>query len=219
MHEFFYLYDPLCGWCYGAVPAVVKLELVPSVVLHPLATGLFAGDGRTMTPDFAAYAWQNDQRIAQMTGQVFSEAYREKVLGDPNGRFDSTAATRAVTAVHLTEPSRELEALHRIQSLRYVDGRDNTDPAELLVALRDLGLDEAVALLEADDPVITEAMERRRAMAQQLMAGLGIRGVPALVRLRDGNKVSPVPNAVLFQDPGGLVENLGLPPEADEAIR
>ncbi|MFC7551706.1 hypothetical protein ACFQU7_04410 [Pseudoroseomonas wenyumeiae] len=46
-----------------------------------------------MTPDFAEYAWKNDQRIAQLTGQVFSEAYREKVLGNPAGRFDSTAAT------------------------------------------------------------------------------------------------------------------------------
>jgi putative protein-disulfide isomerase len=219
MHEFFYLYDPLCGWCYGAIPAVVKLELVPSVVLHPLATGLFAGDERQMTPDFAAYAWQNDQRIAEMTGQTFSETYREKVLGNPEGRFDSTAATRAVTAVHLTEPARELEALHRIQSLRYVEGGDNTDPAELLRVLRDLGMDEAVALLEADGPEIDDAVERRKAMAQQLMDGLGIRGVPALVRLQEGNKVSAMPNSVLFEDPAALVERLGLPPEAEEAIR
>jgi putative protein-disulfide isomerase len=218
MHEFFYLYDPLCGWCYGATPAVVKLELVPSVVLHPLATGLFAGDERRMTPDFAAYAWKNDQRIAEMTGQVFSDAYRERVLGNPEGRFDSTAATRAVTAVHLTEPARELEAAHRIQSLRYADGRDNTDPAELLSVLRDLGLDEAVAALEANASEIDDAVERRKAKAQQLMTGLGIRGVPALVRLQEGNKVSAVPNGVLFEDPAQLAERLGLPPDAEDAI-
>ncbi|MBO1074273.1 DsbA family protein [Roseomonas marmotae] len=169
MHEFFYLYDPLCGWCYGAAPAVAKLELEPSVMLHPLATGLFAGGDRVMTPDFATYAWRNDQRIGQMTGQVFSDAYREKVLGDPSGRFDSTAATRAVTAVHLTEPAKELEALHRIQQLRYVDGGDITDPGQLLAVLRDLGLEEAAALLEADDPGIGEAMASRVAMAEKLI--------------------------------------------------
>ncbi len=219
MREFFYLYDPLCGWCYGAAPAVVRLELHPSVMLHPLATGLFAGGGRTMTPDFAAHAWANDQRIAQMTGQPFSEAYREKVLGNPESRFDSTEATRAVTAVHLTEPARELEALHRIQALRYVEGGDNTDLASLLAILNDLGLEEAASLLAARDPAIGNAMERRKAMAGQLMAGLGIRGVPALVRLEAGNRVSPVPNNVLFEDPAGLAQRLGLPPVADDAVR
>ncbi|MDB5369720.1 MAG: protein-disulfide isomerase [Roseomonas sp.] len=218
MIEFFYLYDPLCGWCYGAAPAVVKLELLPSVVLHPMPTGLFAGGDRAMTPDFAAYAWANDQRIAATTGQVFSEAYRETVLGDPDGRFDSTAATRALTAVHLTEPAQELEALHRFQALRYAEGRDNTDPATLLQVLRDLDLTGAAALLEADDPAIAEVMETRQAMARGMMARLGIRGVPALVRLED-NQMSPVPNDVLFQNPADLEARLGLSPDASDAVR
>ena len=218
MIEFFYLYDPLCGWCYGAAPAVVKLELEPSVMLRPLATGLFAGGDRRMTPDLAAHAWRNDQRIAQMTGQVFSEAYREKVLGDPAGRFDSTAATRAITAVHLTDPAEELEALHRIQLLRYVDGGDNTDPATLLGLLRDLGLDEAVVLLEAGDPSIDEAMATRKAMAERLMQRLGIQGVPALLRMDAGEPV-PLPNGILFDNPATLAQRLGLRPDAEDDIR
>jgi putative protein-disulfide isomerase len=218
MIEFFYLYDPLCGWCYGAVPAVVKLELEPSVMLHPLATGLFAGEERTMTPDFAEYAWRNDQRIAEMTGQVFSDAYKEKVLGNPAGRLDSTVATRAVTAVHLTEPAEELEALHRIQLVRYVDGGDNTDPAVLLSVLRELGLEEAAALLESNDPRIDEAMATRKAMAGQLMQSLGLRGVPALVRLDEGRPVA-LPNGILFDNPATLAERLGLRRDAEDDIR
>jgi putative protein-disulfide isomerase len=218
MIEFFYLYDPLCGWCYGATPAVVKLELEPSVMVHPLATGLFAGGGRSMTPDFAEQAWKNDQRIAEMTGQVFSETYREQVLANPARRFDSTAATRAITAVHLTEPAEELETLHRIQLLRYVDGGDSTDPVALLALLRDLGLEEAAALLEADDPGIDEAMATRKAMAEKLMAGLGLRGVPALLRLDDGRPV-PLPNTVLFDNPATLAQRLSLRPDAEDDIR
>jgi putative protein-disulfide isomerase len=218
MIEFFYLYDPLCGWCYGAAPAVVKLELEHSAMVHPLATGLFAGGGRSMTPEFAEQVWKNDQRIAEMTGQVFSEAYQERVLGNPAGRFDSTAATRAITAVHLTEPAEELEALHRIQLLRYVDGGDNTDPVTLLALLRDLGLDEAAALLEAEDPGIDEAMATRKAMAEKMMASLGLRGVPALVRL-DGGRPVPLPNGVLFENPATLAQRLGLRPDAEDDIR
>jgi putative protein-disulfide isomerase len=218
MVEFFYLYDPLCGWCYGAAPAVVKLELEPDAVVHPLATGLFSGGGRSMTEDFAIHAWSNDQRIGVMTGQVFSDSYKEKVLGDRAGRFDSAEATRALTAVHLTEPAEELETLHRIQMLRYVEGRDIADPALLVATLRDLGLEEAAALLEADDPKIDEAVATRSAMARQLMQGLGIQGVPALVRMRDGHPVA-VPNGALFGPAEELLASLGLRPDAEEDIR
>ncbi|MFC7551707.1 hypothetical protein ACFQU7_04415 [Pseudoroseomonas wenyumeiae] len=120
--------------------------------------------------------------------------------------------------MHLTEPAKELEALHRIQLLRYVDGQDNTDPAQLLSVLRDLGLDEAVALLESDDPGLDEAMATRQAMAEKLMQGLGIRGVPALVRLEEGRPV-PLPNAILFDDPTTLPVRLGLRPDAEDDIR
>lgn len=218
MIEFFYLYDPLCGWCYGAAPAVVKLELEPDAVVHPLATGLFAGGGRVMTEEFAAHAWSNDQRIGAMTGQPFSDAYREKVLGNRAGRFDSTEATRALTAVHLTEPAEELETLHRIQMLRYVEGRDIADAALLAATLRDLGLEEAAALLAAADPEIDEAMATRSTMAHQLMQGLGLNGVPALVRMRNGHPEA-VPSGVLFGPVEEMPRSLGLRPDAEEDIR
>jgi putative protein-disulfide isomerase len=218
MAEFFYLYDPLCGWCYGAAPAVVKLELEPDAVVHPLATGLFAGGGRTMTEEFAGQAWANDRRIGEMTGQAFSDAYRENVLGDRAGRFDSAQATRALTAVHLTEPAEELETLHRIQMLRYVEGRDITDPALLVATLRDLGLEEAATLLESGDPAVDKAVETRSGTARRLMQSLSINGVPALLRMQDGHPVA-VPNGALFGPAEALLASLGLRPDAEDDVR
>ena len=40
-----YLYDPLCGWCYGATPAVAGLLAVSGVTIELLPTGLFSSDG------------------------------------------------------------------------------------------------------------------------------------------------------------------------------
>ncbi|TIX61245.1 MAG: DsbA family protein, partial [Mesorhizobium sp.] len=37
-----YLFDPLCGWCYGATPMLDRLEK-SGVVLELLPTGLFSG--------------------------------------------------------------------------------------------------------------------------------------------------------------------------------
>ena len=70
-----YLFDPLCGWCYAAAPVLARLQATPGVQVVLAPTGLFAGAGaRPMDAQFAAYAWSNDQRIAQLTGQPFSPA-------------------------------------------------------------------------------------------------------------------------------------------------
>lgn len=177
-----YLFDPLCGWCYAAAPALHYLQGVQGVHVALAPTGLFAGAGaRPMDAQFAAYAWSNDQRIQQLTGQPFTPAYRDHVLGAANGRFDSGPATLALTAVAQTAPTRELEALHALQHVRYVDGRDNTNPAVIAEVLHALGLQEAAALALAPDSALQRATAERTAAAQAMLRAVGARGVPQLV--------------------------------------
>lgn len=176
-----YLFDPLCGWCYAAAPVLARLQATPGVQVVLAPTGLFAGAGaRPMDAQFAAYAWSNDQRIAQLTGQPFSQAYREQVLGQQAGRFDSGPATLALTAVAQTEPARELEALHAFQLARYVDGRDTTAPTVLADVLSALGLHAAAALVREPTDALRAAMLQRVAAARADMQALGAQGVPQL---------------------------------------
>ncbi|TGU69964.1 DsbA family protein, partial [Mesorhizobium sp. M1C.F.Ca.ET.144.01.1.1] len=52
-----YLFDPLCGWCYGATPMLDRLA-ASGVALELLPTGLFSASGaRPMDAGFAAQAW------------------------------------------------------------------------------------------------------------------------------------------------------------------
>lgn len=139
-----YLYDPLCGWCYGAGGPLPQVLESTCIALRLIPTGLFSGSGaRAMDDDFAAYAWSNDQRIERLTGQVFSERYRDQVLADRLQGFDSAPSTLALSAVSLTSPEHEFEALKAIQAARYVDGLDVTRLETLTAVLADLGLDAA----------------------------------------------------------------------------
>ena len=177
-----YLFDPLCGWCYAAAPALKYLQGVDGVQVALAPTGLFAGaSARPMDAQFAAYAWANDQRIQQLTGQPFTRAYRERILGAEDGRFDSGPATLALTAVAQTVPERELEALHALQHARYVDGRDNADPAVIAEVLREVGLADAAAQVLAPDPTLRTRTAERVAQAQGMLRTVGARGVPQLV--------------------------------------
>ncbi|WP_304731156.1 DsbA family protein [Rhodoferax sp.] len=189
-----YLFDPLCGWCYGASPAIQKLGQQSAIHLALAPTGLFAGGGRTMDAAFADYAWSNDVRIAKLTGQRFTEAYRQNVLGRLGSRFDSASATLALTAVSLSEPLRELETLKALQEARYVQGLDTCDVSVVEKLLRDQGLAVAADRLAASDAELLAANAARIRQAQGQMQTFGAQGVPALVvsddkgsRLLSGN--------------------------------
>ena len=182
-----YLFDPLCGWCYAAAPALKFLQAQEGVEVLLAPSGLFAGAGaRPMDAQFAAYAWANDQRIQQLTGQPFTQAYRDQILGAANGRFDSGPATLALTAVAETAPERELDALHALQHARYVDGRDTTDAGVIAEALRGLGLAQAAALALAPDAALRTRTTERVADAQATLRTVGARGVPQLVVAEQG---------------------------------
>lgn len=189
-----YLFDPLCGWCYGASPVIQQLRQQANIQLELAPSGLFAGGGRTMDAAFADYAWSNDQRIAKLTGQRFTEDYRSKVLGRLGGRFDSATTTLALTAVSFSEPQRELETLKALQEARYVQGLDTCDMSVVEKLLRDLGLATAADCLAASAAELLAANAARIQKARSLMQTFGAQGVPALVvsddrdsRLLSGN--------------------------------
>jgi len=175
-------YDPLCGWCYGAAPALRRLLTHPEFRLELVPAGLFAGPGaRPMDAHFAAHAWSADQRISQLTGQPFSERYRDQVLADRLTRLDSGPATLTLTAVALASAAYEFPALEAIQAARYVDGRDVTDPAVLADIIRGLGLGQVAARVAAPDAALVAAARARVSTARREMQVLGATGVPTLV--------------------------------------
>ncbi|WP_417814754.1 DsbA family protein [Thalassospira alkalitolerans] len=203
-----YLYDPLCGWCYGATPTIAKLATRPDVTLELMPTGLFSGAGaRRMDANFASFAWQNDQRIAKLTGQVFSKSYRNNVLNKPNGSFDSGPAGLAITAVQMTAPKQGFATLKSLQSARYVDGLDNSDTNVVIDILRDLDLDEAAKLYADPTDELISTYQNAIRQGQRLMQRFGLNGVPSLL-IKTGRGDEPIASNLLYGDVNLLTTEL-----------
>lgn len=181
-----YLFDPLCGWCYGASAHIGALAKHPEIDVQPMATGLFAGAGARPMKSFAQQAWAMDQRIGALSGQPFTEDYRTKVLGSEDALLDSTVATRAVTAVSEIAPDRMLEALAAIQSARYADGKDITSAPVVADILTELGLVDAAARLLAADDDLLQLVNTRTSAARELMGAYRLQGVPSLIATVNG---------------------------------
>lgn len=210
--ELQYFFDPLCGWCYASAPAMAGLAERHGAALRMMPVGLF------MQPrpiaSIADHAWQNDQRIATLTGQRFSEAYREQVLLAADGVFDSTPLTRALTALGEQDATLEPYLLHAAQLARYVDGVD-TCRAEAIAQIAVKVAQGAGFSLEAtefasrlsEDRALAEVTARRVTLAQQAMQALPSGGVPQLRVTVDG--VSRViAGQPLYAGPQRLSEHL-----------
>ena len=203
-----YLLDPLCGWCYGAAPALSLINDIPDMEVELCPTGLFSDEGvRPLDDAFAAHAWGNDQRISALSGQIFSELYRTRILADRNQQINSGPATVALTAVSLTAPERQVDALKAIQHARYVDARDITDTDTLVALLREIGLEQAALTLAEGNQELLNASQRRTEHGRSLMKLYGARGVPTFV-LNRGNESSILPTAAAYSNPKAFAEQL-----------
>src|SRR5580658_4891791 len=122
-----YFFDPFCGWCYASAPALKAVaEAFPeALTMHP--SGLFAGSRARPMAAMAEHSWRNATRIAELTGQIYTSQYRDRVLRNPHGVLDSLFATRAIVALGELDRTLEPALLHALQTARYVDARDTAD--------------------------------------------------------------------------------------------
>ncbi len=203
--RFVYLFDPLCGWCYGATAGIAALTRDPDVIVEPLATGLFADAGaRTLTAGVAQQILAADARIGALTGAVFGRGYRESVAKGDDVRLDSGPATLALAAVAQSAPDRVVEALGILQRARYVTGRDIADPVTLAALLDEAGLSAAAAAIVDPTTSLIAADRAGRDRAQALMRRHGLTGVPSLLRDEKGI-LTPLDGSALYSDPMSLV--------------
>jgi len=178
-----YIYDPLCGWCYGAEPLARAARGVGGLEVRLHAGGLFPMP--TSLPDeMRRYIRDADARVAALSGQPYGTAYLEGLLFDPDLVLHSPPAIAAVLAAESLEPGRGFDMVCGIQHAHYEDGRHVIRHDVLCDIAGRLGFDrDAFAAAMARAPVDEHVAETRR-----MMNAVGARGFPTFVLEVDGRQ-------------------------------
>ena len=173
-----YIFDPLCGWCYGAAPLVEAARDVPGLRLQLHGGGMMTGaNRRAITPQWRDYVMPHDRRIAELTGQPFGEPYFDGLLRDSGAVMDSAPPTTAVLAAEALA-GRGLDLLHRLQRAHYVEGRRIADPTVLHTLATDIGL-QAPAFGEHFERLAGAPTQQHIADSRQWLARAGGQGFPS----------------------------------------
>ncbi len=173
-----YIYDPLCGWCYGAAPLVKAARAVLRVIPH--GSGMMSGARRqTVTAQLRDFIKPHDAQIARLSGQPFGKGYVDGLLHDTEAVFDSEPPIAAMLAAEELA-GRGLDMLAQLQIAHYVEGRRIAESDVLIDVAASLGLDAgrfAETLERQSGEVVQVHIQRTRAF----MARVGAQGLPSFV--------------------------------------
>ncbi|MHA3736076.1 DsbA family protein [Pseudomonas sp. Eth.TT006] len=207
-----YIYDPLCGWCYGAKPLVQAAQQVLPVVAH--AGGMMSGPNRQqVSAQLRNYVMPHDRRIAEYTDQPFGEAYFEGLLRDHSAVFDSTPPIAAVMAAEAID-GRGLQMLGRLQTAHYVEGQRIADESVLFDVAGQMDYAQE-AFATAFKDVDTQAHVKA---SRALLARLGGQGFPTFA-LEQGGQFTLIDISPWLGKPQAFADWLGQASAADGAAR
>jgi putative protein-disulfide isomerase len=195
-----YLYDPLCGWCYGAEPLVTAASKVDGLALRLHAGGLWPQP--TRLPDHTRrYIAQADARVGQMSGQPYGEAYLNGLLLDPELVLESRPVVAAVLAAQSLDEAKALPMLRGIQHAHYERGQHVVREATLEKVAAEIGLDVAAF----DEALKNVPVDEHIAASRELMNNVGAQGFPTFV-LQVGDEWVAVPHNRFASNPTGFAE-------------
>lgn len=179
-----YLFDPLCGWCYGVAPLIEAAAGVPGLEIELHGGGMLAGaNRRAINPQWRAYVLPHDRRIAELSGQPFGDGYFNGLLNDQGAVLDSEPPISAILAAQAVT-GQGLAMLQRIQHAHYVEGRRIADVQVLTALAGELGL-SLLPFSNAYQAACGRQTQGHIAASRVLLAQAGAQGFPTLL-LEDG---------------------------------
>lgn len=177
-----YVFDPLCGWCYGFSPVVRQLHEATKrrARWEILAGGMVLGDRVGPIGRLSAFLKQALPRVEGTTGIRFGEAFTTNVLDEGSLVLSSFEPSRALQAVKTLASDRSLAFARGLQNALYDEGRDITQ----LGVLGDVA--EAVRVVGFEIEYLKTETYERTLEEFRRVSELGVTGFPTLLGLEGG---------------------------------
>jgi putative protein-disulfide isomerase len=120
-----YVYDPLCGWCYGFSTTMKKLsaEYQDTFEFEVISGGMMTGDRVGPLSQMSSYIKKSYKRLEDMTGIKFGKPYL-KMLDEGTYISNSLPPSIALMIVKTMNPEKSLAFAHDLQAALYLDGKD-----------------------------------------------------------------------------------------------
>jgi len=177
--ELIYIFDPLCGWCYGFDPVMMRLErnYADEVDFVVFSGGMLVGEAARPIAEMRGYIKSVLPTLAERTGIEVGDAFLTGILEDDTYINDSLPPSMALNAFKELKPEGALAYAHDLQFAHFVEGKSLNDPATFVAVAESNGVGAEAFMERYQDPEC-----RGRTEAEfELWRGLGVSGYPTLI--------------------------------------
>jgi len=173
-----YVFDVLCGWCYGFSPVIEKFHenFKDQFEFEIISGGLIIGDRIGPYGDFADYILNAIPNLEATTGVTVGDVYKQQLREDKKIQSSIPPAI-AIAIIKQKHPYVAFEFAHKIQKANFLHGKDlnNIDVYLELLQEMDLSIPDFQELFESDENEKIAKKEFNQ------VAQLGVRGFPAVL--------------------------------------
>jgi putative protein-disulfide isomerase len=158
MNTLIAVFDPLCGWCYGFGPVLIRLQekYADRMNFDVLSGGMITGSRIGPIAHMAGFIRQAIPVVEQHTGIAFGSAFLDKTLVEGTAIFSSLEPAKALTIFRQYFPKKVAVFSHEIQRLIYHEGINPVDVAAYLPLFAKYGLSKDIILPQFSSSVMEQ---------------------------------------------------------------
>lgn len=173
-----YVYDPLCGWCYGFGPVVEKVstDFNSMVDVEIISGGMIMGDRVGPVGNMSEYILNAIPHVEKTTGIQFGQPYID-LLKKGTYVTSSEKPSVALCVYKSFTSSRAVEYGHAIQIAFYKEGKDLNNDSLYADLATGFALDRAQFLQRMKDSAYVKQAHAEFKRAEDL----GVTGFPTLL--------------------------------------
>jgi len=201
----YYVYDPLCSWCYGFSPVIKKLKNVyqDQIDFQVISGGMQSGERKQPVSAIRDYLKGAYKNVTERTGVVFGDKFMT-VLEDGNRMLDSIPPSIALSVIKDKKPEEALNFAATIQEAIYYDGMDWNSVEAYYPYLEKYDIDAEDFKMNFEDPVYKEKTLEDFKMA----ANFGVTGFPSVILKKDDNYYMIAQGFVPFEQLNATIEQV-----------
>lgn len=199
-----YVYDALCGWCYGFSPVISKIyaEYKDSLEFEVISGGMILGDRIGPIGEVAPYIKNAYKDVEQRTGVKFGDGFLNDILEDGKAVFTSMPVANALSAFKEFIPEKAVEFAHSLQKAIYYDGIEPANESAYPPLAEKFGINADKFAEKMNSEEISEKARLDFALSSQLQ----VNGFPTVFYTKDSSELFMIARG--YTDYGTLKERL-----------
>lgn len=183
--QILYLFDPLCGWCYGFSDTIhtFSMKYGSAYEFVPIPGGMVVDERVQPVSTIEEYISGALGRVEEVTGCQFGEKYKNGLLKSKTTIMNSEPPSRALVTFRTFHSDQSIAFAKALQKAHYYDGRDYNDEEWFGELAEEFGIDRKVFMSRFKEEKMKQHVQEEFAWVKES----GVQGFPTVV-LRKGHK-------------------------------